>query len=153
MSTNINLDLTKIYYSLFDLLDKPHQRLPVQRLSVVRITGTNSKGINCLSNLRFDLQKVDLASIEDGLDGRLDTTNEKVDIMKTGCKAVIAPQIERAAKNILKKYFEHQWIPLQGDFQLENAATAVLASDLLRKRKSKFSIIANYREIACASGQ
>ncbi|KAF0497406.1 hypothetical protein F8M41_020700 [Gigaspora margarita] len=35
-------------------------------------------------------------------------------------------------------------------FQIENAATAILTSELLRKREPKFSIIANYHGIACA---
>ncbi|CAG8637281.1 9799_t:CDS:2 [Dentiscutata erythropus] len=99
----------------------------------------------------FDFQKVDLAIIEVGLGGRLDATNEKADIMKTDCKVVIAPQIEQAAENILKKssmdlldkpHFEFL-LPLKGDFQLENAATAVLAIDLLRQTELKFSIITN----------
>ncbi|CAG8732305.1 14238_t:CDS:1, partial [Racocetra fulgida] len=154
----------------------------------------------------FDFQKVDLAIIEVGLGGRLDATNvfespnlsiitsigmdhmnflgnnieaiskEKAGIMKTGCKVVIAPQIEQVAENTLKKYSEdigcshvvfvkpatwksemvglasmellnktyfELFIPLKGDFQLENAATAVLAIDLLRKTESKFSTITN----------
>ncbi|CAG8472992.1 17635_t:CDS:1 [Gigaspora rosea] len=154
----------------------------------------------------FDFQKVDLAIIEVGLGGRLDATNvfespnisiitsigmdhmnflgnniesiskEKAGIMKTGCKVVIAPQIEQMAEITLKKCSEdigcshvvfvkpaiwksemvglasmelldktnfEFFIPLKGDFQLENAATAISAIDLLRNTEPKFSIITN----------
>ncbi|KAF0497407.1 FolC bifunctional protein [Gigaspora margarita] len=91
--------------------------------------------------------------------------------MKTGCKVVITTQIEQVVENLLKKYFDvigclhvyfikpllnllhgnRKWsVSTKGDFQLENAATTVLASDLLRKRDLKFSIIANYHGKAYA---
>ncbi|CAG8744228.1 21715_t:CDS:2, partial [Gigaspora rosea] len=72
---------------------------------------------------------------------------EKVGVIKTGFKAVIAPQIEQTSLNQL--HGNRKWsASIKGDFQLENATTTVLASDLLRKRGLKFSIIANYHGIA-----
>ncbi|CAG8847430.1 35681_t:CDS:1, partial [Gigaspora margarita] len=40
-------------------------------------------------------------------------------------------------------------VPLKGNFQIKNAAIAILTSDLLKKKEPKFSIIANYYGIAC----
>ncbi|CAG8454462.1 2034_t:CDS:2 [Ambispora leptoticha] len=164
----------------------------------------------------FDLKKVDVAIVEVGLGGTHDATNvfekplvsvitsigldheeflgnsiekiayEKAGIIKNGVLAVIGPQKELAAVNVIKKYLsekvkvdhvewvepavwdlsskESGWanlplkvnydepsststirfkIPLYGDYQLENVATAVTAIDLMRKKFPQFSKITN----------
>ncbi|CAG8436406.1 3830_t:CDS:1 [Diversispora eburnea] len=154
----------------------------------------------------FDAQNVDVSIVEVGIGGRLDATNvfekplisvitsigmdhetflgnsieaiskEKAGIIKSGCKVVIAPQIEEASLNTLKTCIKEvgcshsifvtpaKWnpqkkglaslklldgtliefyIPLGGDYQLDNATTAITVIDLLRKTETKFSNITN----------
>lgn len=127
--------------------------------------------------LYFKEQKCDLAIIETGLGGRLDSTNalgfpevavitrigydhmnvlgnslaeiaeEKAGILKKGVLAVFAPQ-ESEVLGVLKKYQDGLCIgeehleavaemkeDLRGTYQQENAATAMLAAEILLEKE------------------
>ncbi|RIA89242.1 Mur ligase [Glomus cerebriforme] len=174
--------------------------------SINNLGSTSFEILTAISLYLFDKEQVDVSIIEVGMGGRLDATNvfdnvlssiitsigmdhtdflgdniisiakEKAGIMKTNGNVIIAPQIEKAALDTLKKCAEEigcakiilvdgaKWekeesrlvstklldnmdikinIPLSGDIQLENSATAIIAIDLLRKTEKKFANITN----------